>query len=32
LVQLPGGPLTKTAENFHYSPRKALRITGFNTN
>ena len=32
LVQQPGDPLTKTAENFHYSPRKALRLTGFSTN
>jgi len=32
LVQQPGDPLTKTAENFHYSPRKALRLAGFNAN
>ena len=29
LVQVPGEPLTQTAENFHYSPRKALQILGF---
>ncbi|MGL6195431.1 MAG: hypothetical protein ACRC2T_11480, partial [Thermoguttaceae bacterium] len=32
LVQEPGEPLTATAENFHYSPRKALHILGFNKN
>ena len=30
LLQVPGEPLTQTAENFHYSPRKALHILGFN--
>jgi hypothetical protein len=30
LVQKAGEPLTETAENFHYSPRKALHILGFN--
>jgi predicted transposase YbfD/YdcC len=30
LVQQPGEPLTETAENFHYSPRKALQMLGFN--
>ncbi|MCL2305483.1 MAG: hypothetical protein FWC43_09085, partial [Planctomycetaceae bacterium] len=29
LVQVPGKPLTQTAENFHYSPRKALQMFGF---
>ena len=29
LVQIPGEPLTQTAENFHYSPRKALQMLGF---
>ena len=29
LVQVPGKPLTQTAEKFHYSPRKALHILGF---
>jgi Transposase DDE domain. len=30
LVQNPSEPLTETAENFHYSPKKALQILGFN--
>ena len=30
LLQEPGEPLTQTAEYFHYSPRKALHILGFN--
>ena len=30
LVQVPGEPLTQTAENFHYSPKKALQTFGFN--
>ena len=30
LLQEPGEPLIQTAENFHYSPRKALQILGFN--
>jgi hypothetical protein len=29
LLQIPGEPLTQTAENFHYAPRKALQILGF---
>lgn len=29
LVQSPDEPLTATAENFHYSPRKALQLLGF---
>ena len=29
LLQIPGQPLTQTAENFHHSPRKALKIFGF---
>jgi len=32
LLQCPGEPLTQTAENFHYSPRKALQTLGFNKN
>ena len=32
LVQSPGDPLTKTAENFHHFPKKALRLIGFNRN
>jgi predicted transposase YbfD/YdcC len=32
LVQQPGDPLTKTAENFHYQPRKSLQLIGLNTN
>lgn len=32
LLQIPGEPLTQTAEDFHYSPRKALQTLGFNKN
>lgn len=32
VVQKPSEPLTETAENFHYSPRKALQLLGFNKN
>jgi len=32
LVQQPGDPLTKTAENFHHFPRKALRLIGVSGN
>ena len=30
LLQKTGDSLRETAENFHYSPRKILRILGFN--
>jgi predicted transposase YbfD/YdcC len=30
LLRKPGDPLTKTAEEFHYSPKNALQMLGFN--
>ena len=32
LVQNPSEPLTETAKNFHYSPKKSLQLLGFNQN
>ena len=32
LLQIPGEPLTQTAENFHYSPKKTPQILGFDKN